>query len=256
MRSIRGGMLDSSRSWLEVAARSSAARTLARAARELERTVADFVLPSLCPGCGVGADPLRLLCEPCRASIPRLSIPLCARCLAREGHPVGCLAHPDHAVWSAWVYDERAALVVQALKYQDRPRLAESLGAELAHALPTALDADAIVELPLHRARERERGYNQAARLADALSFSIGVPRLPRAVARVRATRPQARLGARARRRNVAGAFRVERPDCMKGRRVLVVDDVMTTGATLEACLGALARAGAHPIGVTLAWAQ
>ena len=126
-----------------------------------------------------------------------------------------------------------------------RPAFVEALG-----------KPDVLVPVPLHSARRRERGYNQAAALADALAEAIAAPRLAGALTRVRSTRAQARLGPAERRRNIAGAFRVERPAAMKGRSVLLVDDVMTTGATLESALAALAAAGAVATGVTLAWAS
>ena len=88
------------------------------------------------------------------------------------------------------------------------------------------------------------------------MSCVSGIPRLDGVLERVRATRAQARLDPRARRANVAGAFRVRQPGWLEGRDVLLVDDVITTGATFEACLAVLARAGARPAGVALAWAQ
>jgi ComF family protein len=215
-----------------------------------------LALPQRCPGCGVRADPDRLLCGECLARIPRLSIPLCARCLGRGREPVGCPRHPAHAVRAAWVYDERAALVVHALKYGERPGLARRLGAELGRVVPPGVRHDLVAEVPLHRVRERERGYNQAGLLAEALSEAIGVPRLAGALERRRATRPQARLDARARRSNLARAFAVPRRGWIDGRSVLLVDDVMTTGATLEAALDALTAAGARASGIVLAWAQ
>ena len=222
----------------------------------MAREVASFAFPQACPGCGVPADASRLLCDDCHSSIPRLSMPLCSRCLASGREPVGCLRHTDRTVWAAWVYDERAALVVRALKYAERPQLAKALGAELECAIPPGLRLDLILEVPLHPARHRERGYNQAALLADALSERNGTPRIEAALERIHATHPQARLEREARRENVAQAFRVRRPEWLKGRNVLIVDDVMTTGATLDACLGALAQAGARATGVALAWAQ
>ena len=218
--------------------------------------VAAFVLPQRCPGCGAAASPARLLCDGCRAAIPRVSFALCARCLARGQAPSGCKAHPGHAVWAAWLYDERASRVVHALKYQGRRGLAAGLGIELARVVPPAPRMDLVLAVPLHSARRRERGYNQAGLLAEALAGAIGVPRLEGAGERVRDTRPQARLDPRARRANVAGAFRVKDPDRLEGRNVLLVDDVITTGATFEACLEALGRAGARAAGVALAWAQ
>jgi ComF family protein len=222
----------------------------------LARDLVAFALPQRCPGCAASARPERLLCDACAEAIPRLAVPLCARCLARSRDPVGCTRHPGHSVWAAWVYDERAARVVHALKYEGRRRLARGLGAEIARALPTALVPDGVVAVPLHAARRRERGYNQAGLLADALAEAIDAARLEGVIDRVRPTRPQARLDGRERRANVAGAFRVRRSGGLKGSTVLLVDDVMTTGATLEACLDALADAGALGVGAVLAWAQ
>jgi len=227
-----------------------------RAVSGLAADFAAFALPQLCPGCGAKADASRLLCPACHGAIPRLSMPLCACCLGRGRDPSSCRAHPAFRVWPAWIYDERAALVVHALKYEGRAGLARALGAELARVVPPEPRPDLVLEVPLHSARRRERGYNQAALLADALSGSSGVPRVPDALERLRPTRPQARLDPRQRRENVSGAFRVRRPEWLEGRTVLIVDDVMTTGATLGACLEALAEVGARAAGVALAWAQ
>jgi len=223
----------------------------------LLRSVAEALLPQRCPGCGVPAAASRLLCGSCAARIPRLRAPLCARCLAREREPSGCRRHRGFSVHAPWLFDERAAAVVHALKYHDRPGLAASLGAELAAGLPAGLRRpDLVLEVPLHAARLRERGYNQSAELADALAEALAAPRLPGALRRVRATPPQARLGPAARRANLAGAFAIERAARLRGRRVLLVDDVITTGATLDAALEALHDAGAVAAGVVLAWAQ
>jgi ComF family protein len=228
--------------------------TLARASAALHDLVA-FALPQRCPGCGREADPARLLCARCAAGIPRLETALCVRCLAAGREPSGCLRHPGYASHARWIYDERAARVVHALKYGERTGLARALGREMAKALPPGIRPDLVVEVPLHRTRRRERGYNQAGLLAEALAEAIGAPRLPDALARVRATRAQARLGPAERRRNMAGAFRVNRPETLAGRSVLIVDDVLTTGATLESALGALAAAGAEARALVLAWA-
>src|SRR5262249_6888032 len=202
------------------------------------------------------ALPDRLLCDGCRAAIPRVSFALCARCLARGQAPSGCRTHPRHTVWPAWLYDERASRVVHALKYEGRRGLAPGLALELARVVPPAPRADLVVAVPLHSARWRERGYNQAGLLAEALASAIGVPRLEGEIERVLDTRPQARLDPRARRANVAGAFRVKNPGRLEGRNILLIDDVITTGATVEAGLEALAQAGARATGVALAWAQ
>jgi len=113
-----------------------AARTLRSAATAVVAGLEAFALPQRCPGCGAEARPERLLCDGCLALAQPLAVPLCARCLARGAEPVGCIVHPGHAVWAGWVYDERVALLVHALKYGDRPGLARELSAGLARALP------------------------------------------------------------------------------------------------------------------------
>jgi ComF family protein len=228
------------------------AGTLGAAALDLEA----FALPQRCPACGLPAEPERLLCGPCGARIPVLSFPLCVRCLARGGEPVGCGRHPQAVAWPALVYDERSALLVHALKYGSRPGLADALAERIARALPAGLGADLVSAVPLHPARRRERGYNQAWRLARSLADRLGVPAVEDVLARVRHTPAQARLDPARRRRNLSGAFRVLEPRRYRDRRVLIVDDVLTTGATLEACLETLAGAGARPVAAVLAWAQ
>ncbi len=223
----------------------------------LLRPILETILPQRCPGCGAPAAPERLLCGPCADRVPRLHAALCARCLVAGRDPSSCPRHPGFAVWAPWLFDERAAALVHALKYRGRPSLARALGDELATALPRSWRRpDLVLEVPLHPARLRERGYNQSAALADALADALGAPRLRGALRRVRPTPPQARLGPARRRANLAGAFAIERRGWLRGRKVVLVDDVITTGATFDAALASLHDAGAVAAGVALAWAQ
>jgi len=232
------------------------AAALARRPLEWVRALEEFALPQRCPGCGAPALAAQLLCDGCWARIPELSFPVCARCLRQGAEPVGCRRHASSRVWPALVYDERAALLVHALKYGQRPGLAVALGGRLARAVPARPAPDLVTAVPLHPARRRERGYNQAWSLAEAVAGQLGVPALEGVLWRVRATPAQARLDPERRRRNLAHAFRTDEPRRWRGRRILIVDDVLTTGATLEACLETLSAAGAHATGAVLAWAQ
>ena len=146
---------------------------------------------------------------------------------------------------------------IHRLKYSNSQDLAAPLGEMMAsYWQDVHLPADVIVPVPLHARRLRERGYNQAALLARELGKGVGLPVLESALIRARHTSPQVDLNAEEREENVRGAFRCP-DDQLAGKRVLLVDDVYTTGATLEACSLALKRGGVHTVwALTLARAR
>jgi len=141
-------------------------------------------------------------------------------------------------------YEARLRDIIQALKYDRRPSIARHLAARMRVAGAAVLaGADAVVAVPLHRSRERARGFNQARALAE----HLGLP-LSDALARTRKTGTQADLPADRRHANVRGAFAVRRASRIGGRILVLVDDVSTTGATLNACAAALVEAGAAEV--------
>jgi ComF family protein len=156
----------------------------------------------------------------------------------------------------SWVYDEAASLVVGALKFEGRMSLASPLAAEMVNGVPPGARVEIVTPVPLHPARQRERGYNQSRLLAEELAVRIEAPFVEGILRRRRATRAQAGLGPEERRENMKEAFEVVKPGTVRGRSVLVVDDVVTTGATLDACMEALESAGADARAAALAWAS
>jgi len=135
--------------------------------------------------------------------------------------------------------------IIRNLKYRNKRSLARRLGEWMAGSLPGGEGFDAVIPVPLHSARKRERGYNQSELLAREVAARLGIPVLTRALKRVRNTRSQTGLKREERLLNVQGAFRVKDKPAVSGKAVLLVDDVTTTGATLEACGEALILAGA-----------
>lgn len=185
------------------------------------------------------------LCESCDADLPRLRQPLCPRCSLES--PAGavcgrCLSQPPHfdATVAALGYAFPADALVHALKFRGELALAPLLSALLKERIREK--ADCIVPVPLSAQRLRERGYNQAVEIARHLGGRLEVE----SCARERDAPPQAGLDREARRRNVRGAFRCNRS--FAGERVAVVDDVMTTGATLDELARALKAAGAATV--------
>jgi ComF family protein len=169
---------------------------------------------------------------------------LCASCSASvELAPRGSKQAGEVVAFG--LYGGPLASALRRLKYEDRPDLAGPLGHLLRHAARDAgIRADLVVPVPLHPARLAERGYNQAALLGVAAARELGVPLAPGALRRTRHTPQQAHLDRGHRLHNVAGAFQVGAPARVRGQRVVLVDDVTTTGATLAACAEALGAAG------------
>ena len=154
-------------------------------------------------------------------------------------------------------YEGSLRRAIHLFKYDRMTPLVRPLGLHLAEAAAAFSDFDAIVPAPLYWSRRWDRGFNQADLLAREVSRRTGI-RVDRSLLRTRSTPPQAGLSAAERRRNVRGAFRAAGGGAgIRGKRLIVVDDVMTTGATLEACARALKRAGAGEVAVlTLARAD
>ncbi len=174
------------------------------------------------------------------------------RCrLCRDG-----LGGFDNA-WAYGEYDGTLRKLIHLFKYGRVEPLANPLGALLSNALPRNSHFDVIVPMPLHWSRQWKRGFNQSERLARVLSARTGVPLVTNAIRRRKSTPSQAGLTGAQRRTNVAGAFEVKRRHLIDGRRVLLVDDVLTTGATAGTCAAVLRRAGAREVSVlTLARAD
>jgi ComF family protein len=219
------------------------------------RDALEFLLPQRCPSCGEPAEPIRVLCSACLQAIPRANLEVCCRCLLSERDPAGCSRHPGFRVLAAWLYDERAAALIAAYKYEGRPASASFLASILAEAAG-AERPDLVIGVPMHSTRRRERGFDHAGALARAFAIQAGVPAIEGLLVRLRAVAPQAQQSPYQRRRAVRGSIGVPHPSWIRGRRIIVVDDVITTGATFEATLSALEAAGARASGLALAWAQ
>jgi ComF family protein len=235
------------------------ARTAAGAAL---RFALDFGLPPLCPACRglVGDD--GGLCAACWSKLSFIAPPFCQRLGTPFGYDPGPDVLSTEAVTNpppfgraraAVRYDDIASALVHALKYGDRLDLAPTMGRWMARAgRELTENADALVPVPLHWRRLWARRFNQAAALAAVVAQSSGVPVLDDALKRLRATPQQVGLTRTNRATNVQGAFAVPdaRRQAVAGKRLVLIDDVLTSGATAETCTRALLRAGAAQVDV------
>jgi len=224
---------------------------LARALGACARGLIEAAFPVACAACGarVGEETRLPLCAGCRRALVDCGPAFCLDCARAGGSPRTCRRADHRRLRAGFTWNEPLRAVVHGFKFG----AAEDLAAPLADASwsgPAFADKprpDLLVPVPLHPVRRRERGYDQALVLAAAFAERAGAP-VVAALVRARATRQQARLPAAARRANVAGAFALRAPGVVRGRRVALVDDVVTTGATVDAASAVLAAAGARRI--------
>lgn len=208
------------------------------------RALLEHLCPESCPRCGCRSGDG--FCRECRQDFPRIESP-CSRC----GLPSPCGPCPAlRADWqldalrAPFAYGPPLAIHLQNLKYGRQRHLGSALGTLLAAAIePAAAGVDALVAVPLHRRRLRSRTFNQAAEIAGAVARRLDRPMLFAGVCRIVDTQPQTELDRTRRLRGPSRAFRVDRS--LNGMRIAIVDDVITTGATVNALGRALRRAGA-----------
>jgi ComF family protein len=231
-------------------------------ARAMWHGVADLLLPRSCAVCehAMDAGETTLVCGRCWARAHELPYPRCDRCGHPQTRPMcgWCEQLPPfvRAARSAyWIPGGTAGAIVHALKYAGWTGVAEGMAermARLAWPRDVVAERSVVVPTPLAPTRERERGFNQSALLGRALASRWKVPLVTDCVVRARATATQTRLTPEERRGNVSGAFRATRNarERLKGAHIVLVDDVVTTGATLSECATTLFESGARIISI------
>jgi len=220
--------------------------------------IQDWLLPRLCPACGDPAGPGRELCPGCERALPTL-LNACPRCAIPYEHPDAhgecgaCQKHPPAFTRSIALYRFAPPVdhFIRELKFHQQLGLARLLGERLAQRLKhEGQRPDLILPVPLHAARLRERGYNQALEIARPVARLLDLPLAVHRLRRVRATAPQTGMALAARRKNLRGAFALQPGAELRNLRVALVDDVMTTGSTVQAAAQCLRAAGARDVEV------
>jgi ComF family protein len=230
---------------------------------ELKDDVLDFVYPQSCPIC---QKPLgkkeKEVCEDCWGTLAILPAPFCPYCKSFLEESSGILKHvcpslgrpgdgPIAAVRSLGIFDDHYQELIHRFKYGKKIPLGKRLAHRLGEVVVQEKDfagCDLILSVPLHRARYRERGFNQSEIVAEGISRVTGIPILQGVLKRKKNTRDQTYLNAQQRAENVKDAFVMGQLEKVKNKKVILVDDVTTTGATLNECARMLHRAGAETI--------
>ena len=232
------------------------------AASRLLKPLLDFALPPRCGGCGAIVDELDSFCAQCWTKIDFLGSGGCSVCgLPLEGTEIDscarCLAKPPRLerMRAATAYGEISRSIAIRFKYGRKVALGRTMARYMAPLLGELPANAVLVPVPLHRGRIWRRGFNQSAIVARNLARRLGVDMDADALRRVKATPPLKGMSMHQRRRAVAGVFRVNPSAELRGRTVVLVDDVLTTGSTVNACARVLRRAGAERVEL-ISWAR
>jgi ComF family protein len=226
------------------------------------RALLDIIFPPLCHACKEfipDAGDLHL-CVRCRGEVRAVTSPLCATCGIPFATPDGidhlcgaCLAtHPRYtAARAAVLFDGVARDLIHRFKYDRKVHLARALSLLTNEALApfaSSSGAELLIPVPLHRRRLRERGFNQAVLLGRSLAKAWHIPLVVDNLKRIRWTEPQVTLSASEREANVRGAFALADPAAVRGKKIILLDDVYTTGSTVAECSRVLRQAGAEGV--------
>lgn len=237
---------------------------IANALRASVRAALDFALPPRCAGCGVIVGETHSFCSDCWKKIEFLGDAGCATCglplpVTDSSICAACLARPPRIARTraAVVYDELSRSLAIRLKYGRKVAIARTMARYMAPLVDDTASADRriLVPVPLHRTRLWRRGFNQSALVAAELSRRLEIASDPFLLRRIKRTPPLKGLSRLQRRKTVAGAFRIADKAAVAGKTVILVDDVLTTGSTAEACARTLKRAGAARVEL-VSWAR
>lgn len=226
------------------------------------RRLLDFALPARCAGCGTIVGEVHSFCPDCWKQIHFLGDNGCSTCglplEATDAELCGaCIAVPPRIqrTRSAVAYDDLSRDIAIRLKYGRKVALARTMARYMTSHVACGDEDSILVPVPLHRGRLWQRGFNQSALVARELARQTGLRSEPRLLRRIRRTPPLKGMSLSQRRRTVAGAFSVDPSVNLQGRTVVLVDDVLTTGSTANACARALKRAGAERVEL-VSWAR
>lgn len=223
----------------------------------------DFIFPPLCHICRSfipDADDIHI-CPACRDQLPLVVSPICTVCgipfnSAGGDHTCGkCQTHPPHfdLARAHLLYEQSARELIHQFKYSYKTHLRRPLALLALEGMADVIMSqkpEIIIPVPLHRSRLRSRGFNQSILLGKMFSSRLSLPMLADGLIRTRQTEPQIDLSAEERRHNVKGAFAVKKAESISGKRILLLDDVMTTGSTVTECAQVLKKAGAVSVTV------
>ena len=232
----------------------------ARALPEIFSAATSLLYPATCVVCSASIDSAEYLCADCRQRAPRIVAPFCAKCsepfpgaITQTFSCANCEHRTLHFDCAVAAYRSRCLVrkVLHQFKYGKQRHLRYQVARWLAEGLQDSRlrgrHFDLIVPVPLHPARERERGFNQAALISDLIAPSAAIPSRP-VLERIRYTTTQTAYDRAERMENLHGAFRLRKNRDVRGLRVLLIDDVLTTGSTLSECARVLRRAGARSV--------